>query len=84
MTASLRTIGEGCAVPGARRTSSAPRCDLREVLLRQLRRRFGALPASWIARVDKASAAELNRWADRVLTAESLAEVLGTKARRTA
>ena len=41
-------------------------------------------PASWMARIDKASTAELNRWADRVLTAESLAEVLGTKARRTA
>ena len=57
---------------------------MRELLLRQLRRRFGALPASWMARIDKASAAELNRWADRVLTAESLAEVLETKARRTA
>ena len=41
-------------------------------------------PASWMARIDKASTAELNRWANRVLTAESLAEVLGTKARRTA
>jgi hypothetical protein len=56
----------------------------REMLVRLLRRRFGDLPASSAARIDKASVADLNRWGDRVLTAESLAEVLGTKARRRA
>ena len=56
----------------------------REMLLRQLRQRFGRVPAVTVARVGKAGAAELDAWADRVLSAESLDAVLGTKARRKA
>jgi hypothetical protein len=56
----------------------------RETLLLQLRQRFGRLPAATTARIDNADAATLNTWFVRVLTAESLAEVLGTKARRRA
>ncbi|MFS8068288.1 MAG: transposase, partial [Byssovorax sp.] len=55
-----------------------------EILLRLLRQRFGSVPATTVARVVKAGAAELDRWADRVLLAESLDAVLGTKARRKA
>jgi|HubBroStandDraft_4_1064222.scaffolds.fasta_scaffold1837383_1 hypothetical protein len=40
-----------------------------------------SFPSS-LVRIEKASTAELNRWTDRLLTAESLADVLGTKARR--
>ena len=54
----------------------------RELLLVQLRERFGRLPAAMVARIDKAGAAELNIWARSVLTAESLEEVLGVKPRR--
>jgi hypothetical protein len=43
------------------------------VLLRQLQRRFGALPAAVQQRLATASAAELERWSDRVLDADSLA-----------
>jgi hypothetical protein len=56
----------------------------RAVLLLQLRQRFGRLPAATVARVEKADAATLDTWAGRVLTAASLDEVLGTKARRRA
>jgi hypothetical protein len=49
----------------------------RRMLLKQLRARFGALPEDATARVNRADAAELDLWSDRVLTAPSLAEVLG-------
>ena len=55
----------------------------REALLLQLRQRFGRLSAAAVARVGKADAAELDVWFGRVLTAASLDEVLGAKARRT-
>lgn len=48
----------------------------REVLLRQLERRFGPLPPSVHERVEQAKSPELERWVDRVLTAATLAEVL--------
>ena len=50
----------------------------RAVLERQLRRRFG-LPSPEIAeRLNHASAAELETWADNVLDAETLDEVFGS------
>jgi len=51
----------------------------RGTLLLQLRQRFGRLPATTVARIDKAGAAELDVWAGRVLTASSVDEVLGAK-----
>jgi hypothetical protein len=48
----------------------------RRVLLRQLRARFGELPAAAVARIEAADVAELERWADRVLAAKTLDEVL--------
>jgi hypothetical protein len=48
------------------------------MLILQLRRRFGRVSAAAAARIDKATDAELNGWAGRVLTASSLDEVLGT------
>jgi flagellar biosynthesis/type III secretory pathway protein FliH len=47
----------------------------REMLLKQLAAKFGPLPDSATARVQKASAAEVEAWTLRVLTAASLAEV---------
>jgi Putative transposase, YhgA-like/Domain of unknown function (DUF4351) len=44
----------------------------REVLLRQLARRFGALPESVEARVNGAGADDIERWSDRILDAASL------------
>jgi hypothetical protein len=49
----------------------------RATLLRQLGKRFGALPEDAVARVNAAGPAELEPWFDRVLTAASLAAVLG-------
>ena len=49
----------------------------RNILLRQLRARFGALPAEVTERVRAAETAQIELWADRVLTAPTLAAVLG-------
>jgi len=47
----------------------------REMLLDQLRERFGALPDTVVARVTAAGLAELRTWSKRVLTAPGLDEV---------
>ncbi|HEU4412187.1 MAG TPA: DUF4351 domain-containing protein [Polyangiaceae bacterium] len=47
-----------------------------KVLLKQLALRFGPVPEGVEARVRSASEAELDRWAERVLTAASLDDVL--------
>jgi hypothetical protein len=47
------------------------------LLLKQLALRFGPLPAEVHTRVSSASVEELARFGERVLTAGSLAEVLG-------
>jgi hypothetical protein len=47
-----------------------------ELLLFLLRQRFGRLPAATAARVEKATADELNVWSSRVLAASSLTAVL--------
>jgi hypothetical protein len=48
----------------------------RNLLLRLLRFRFGELPAAAVARIKAAETAELERWGERVLGAQTLAEVL--------
>jgi hypothetical protein len=48
----------------------------RGLLLRQLRARFGELPAATVARIEAADIADLERWGERVLGAQTLAEVL--------
>jgi Domain of unknown function (DUF4351) len=48
----------------------------RRLLLRLLRARFGELPAPATARIEAADVAELDRWGDRVLGAQTLDEVL--------
>ncbi len=47
-----------------------------ELLLRLLGAKFGVLGDSTVARVRVASIEQLDRWAERVLTAQSLDEVL--------
>jgi hypothetical protein len=49
----------------------------REVLLKQLRIRFGELPEAAVARVEAAEPDELEVWVERVLTAKDLHEVFG-------
>jgi hypothetical protein len=44
-------------------------------LRRQLKRRFGTLPESVLARIDAASKAEIDRYTDLVLTARTLDEI---------
>jgi hypothetical protein len=48
----------------------------RSILLRLLHARFGDLPATVVARIGAAGAKEIERWSDRVLHAQTLAEVL--------
>jgi hypothetical protein len=45
-------------------------------LLRLLRARFGELPPDAAARVEAADVATLEGWAERLLSAKTLAEVL--------
>ena len=47
----------------------------RNVLLRQLRTRFDRVPAAAVARINVAELADLERWAERVLSAQTLDEV---------
>ncbi|KYF58943.1 hypothetical protein BE08_05660 [Sorangium cellulosum] len=48
----------------------------RAMLLRLLRARFGELPDAAVARIAGAETAALERWAERVLSAKTLADVL--------
>ena len=49
----------------------------RRVLLKQLRLRFGELPAAVVACVEAAEVPELEVWAERIITASRLEDVLG-------
>jgi hypothetical protein len=49
----------------------------RSLLLQLLRTRFGELLAATVARIEAADMADLERWAERMLSAQTLAEVLG-------
>ncbi|UQA63632.1 DUF4351 domain-containing protein [Polyangium aurulentum] len=48
----------------------------RRVLLRLLRSRFGELPKTALARIEAADSEELDRWAERVLSAQTAEDVL--------
>jgi hypothetical protein len=48
----------------------------RALLLKQLRLRFGELPAGVVLRVNEADASLLDLWTERVLTAATLDDVL--------
>jgi hypothetical protein len=50
-----------------------------EIVLKQLATRFGALSPAVATRVQSASAADLDRIAQRVLAAQTLDEALGTR-----
>jgi flagellar biosynthesis/type III secretory pathway protein FliH len=49
-----------------------------EILFRQLTRRFGSLPKWAENRLNKAKPAQLEEWADAVLDAPNLTEILGS------
>jgi hypothetical protein len=49
----------------------------REMLVRLLGKRFGALSEDLVARVNGAEPAQLEAWFDRVLTEPTLAGILG-------
>lgn len=46
------------------------------MLLQQLAARFGAVPAAMVARIEEATADEIERWSLRVRTAASTEETL--------
>ena len=50
-----------------------------ELLLRLLRRKYGKLPAGVTKRLRGAASGDLDRWADRVMTAASLEEVFDAR-----
>jgi len=47
----------------------------RSILVRQLRAKFGELSPEIQGRLDRAQASDLERWADRILTASRLEDV---------
>jgi hypothetical protein len=49
----------------------------RRLLLKQLRLRFGELPATVVARIEEAAVPEIETWAERFVTASRLEDVLG-------
>ena len=51
--------------------------ERRALVIRQLTLRFGELPAAVRSRLDAADADQLSTWAERLVTASSLEEVLG-------
>jgi uncharacterized protein len=50
----------------------------REILLKLLRARFGELPEATVARVNAAELGQLDTWAERVLSAQTLADAIGS------
>jgi predicted transposase YdaD len=50
-----------------------------DLLLRQLEKRFGPLPQATVARVRQGGSRDLERWADAVLTASTLAAVFAAE-----
>ena len=48
----------------------------RRLLLKQLRLRFGELPAAVVARIEAAEVPELDAWGERFATASRLEDVL--------
>lgn len=70
-------IAAGMAIQNERGALSVARTEgKRELLLHLLRARFGELSEGDRARVATATPAEIERWAERMLTASSLREVL--------
>ena len=49
----------------------------RQVLLRQLEKRFSALPTDIKAKLDGASEEQLLQWTELILTAKTLGEIFG-------
>jgi hypothetical protein len=53
-----------------------------KLLIRQLSRRFGTLPKWAETRVSKAKSAQLEKWADAILDASNLTDVIGAPAKQ--
>jgi hypothetical protein len=68
-------LAEGLAEGRAKGRAEGRAEHARDLLLRQLRARFGEIPASVAERVHAAELAELDRWAERVVTAATVDEV---------
>ncbi|MFO0570829.1 MAG: DUF4351 domain-containing protein, partial [Polyangiaceae bacterium] len=81
LTKRLGPKAEEAFMTGAQILTAAARAEGKaegkaDVLLRQLRLKFGPLPESAEARVRSAAVADLDRWVDRVITATTLESVL--------
>ena len=63
-----RRIGERAKLQGRQEGRQEGQ---RELLLRQLRARFGDLQPAVTARIESASVSDIERWAERVVTSEA-------------
>ncbi|MEZ4294781.1 MAG: Rpn family recombination-promoting nuclease/putative transposase [Polyangiaceae bacterium] len=75
-----RGRAEGEARGEARGRAEGAATAARSLLLRQLQLRFGSLPPEVLARIDSASRADLDLWADRIITAAKLSDILDASA----
>jgi predicted transposase YdaD len=76
MTAAQKLIAEGEARGEARGRAEGEAKGKAELLIRQLGLRFGALSEATRAKIVHAPPERLDSWAERVITAQSLEEVL--------
>ena len=73
----MTTLAEKWTAEGEARGRSQAKAD---ILRKQLTLRFGALPETTELRIMNASEAELDRWVERVLSADTLEAVIGVSA----
>jgi hypothetical protein len=71
----MTTIAEQFREQGRQQIRAEGRQQARRLLLKQLGVRFGSLGADRVERVERSTDQEFDLWAERVLTAASLAEV---------
>ena len=69
-------LAQGLETGLAQGREEGERAALSTTLTRLVRLRFRDVPEDIAARVDTATKAELERWIERILTAESLADVV--------
>jgi len=51
----------------------------KELLLRQLKRRFGVISDHYLAKINQADKDSLLLWGESILEAKTLADILGTR-----
>lgn len=75
MSDEIRAWYEGLVEEQKRRVRQAHDDGVRKTVIRQLRVRFGPLPAGVLERIEAADVTTVERWSERLLTAQHLSDV---------